>query len=101
MGHRPMIFDDAAKRAVSESLRLQHKLRLLVWHDTIVLEKDLAFSERTYPIGAKLQRERGFEINDPIMTFVDEQGRTVEIDGWDLAKDGVYSVIPAPDNEPF
>lgn len=102
MSYRPPIWNEESKRIVAENNRLRHKLRQLAWHDTIVLTEPLEFIERTYPVGAHLKMERGFDqFRDNLMVFVDEQGRTVTIDGWHLAEHGQYTKIDAPSNEAF
>lgn len=101
MPYRSPIWDDDSKRSVSEGLERQEKLRALNWHDTIVLMKELSFAGRTYAAGSRLTLETEFEISRPTMKFTDEQHRSALIDGWSLARYGEYTVIPAPNDEPF
>lgn len=77
----------------------------LAYHDVIVLVDPLTLPDgRTYLAGDKLRVERTFTIGEPIMRLtVVESVRNdpnIDINGYDIGA-LKYTVIPAPDDEPF
>lgn len=84
----------------------------LAYHDVIVLVDPLTLPDgRTYLAGDKLRVERTFTIGEPIMRLTvvgsvrNDSGRNIDlgdinINGYDIGA-LKYTVIPAPDDEPF
>jgi hypothetical protein len=93
------MFSEEEKRRMAVNRLLRNRLRQLHWHDTIILRERAFVGGRVYVPGDRLRIDGGLTV-DARMRLIDELGRSVEVDGYDIAALR-YDVIPAPDDEPF